>query len=141
MKEKEEQKRKISFFYLNRNSADSYKEEVTNYINEKEQDLNKIAGLDIVVVAHGFGKKKSKKTSIGGHLYVQEIMNNPEKITELSNYILSNKRRFIPKAVKTNNKQDYELIENIIKKEYGSNSGLKNYFWEFGKIIKHNKNK
>mgnify|MGYP000208594942 CR=1 FL=1 len=128
-------KRNVSFFYIGLNDSDEYRETINKYLEEKEKEFNDVGGLGVIVMAHNFDNFNNNQ-NLSGHLYVQEIEKNPEEFEEVCDYVLSKERKFIPKAVKCNINEDYSMIEDILKKNYGENAGLKNNFWEFGKSIK-----
>ena len=62
-------------------------------------------------------------------------MEDLNKFEEVCKYVLSRNRKFIPVEVSCENKRDYNMIEKILRENYGEQSKLTNGFLGIGKLM------
>jgi hypothetical protein len=116
--------RHLSFFYLNGNHVPEHREDVVRYLEEKEKDIVNIGFSQLWIDLHNSSSRENPRPT--GHLYIQDIEDNEKKFEEVCKYVLSKDRKFIPVAVDCRFKEDYKMIESILKENYGEKGRLTN---------------
>jgi hypothetical protein len=119
-------RRNLSFFYLNENHVEEYKESVKNYLKEISEKVENIG--EPYVAIDFYDSKPKTRARPTGHLFIYDIQDDLNKLEEICNFVLSNERKFIPIEVDCSKKEDYGMIENILKKNYGDKGRLTNGF-------------
>jgi hypothetical protein len=114
--------RDASFFYLTGSFVSDYRKRIVDYLKEKEEDLKDIGMPQLIVDLHDGNIRENRDPT--GHLYIHDIENNSNKFEDICNYILSKERKFIPLVVACRDKQDYSLIEKVLKDNYGDKGKL-----------------
>lgn len=133
MIKKADKKRNASFWYFNSNHIPSYKAKVENYLQNLEESLiNEFPYL--LIDLYDLNKRENKKPT--GHLFAIELPEGISQMENLYHFLLSKERLIKPLGVICSKKEDYSLIDEILKKNYDKEGKLKNYFWRFGKTIK-----
>ncbi|MCK4552682.1 hypothetical protein KAT80_00570 [Candidatus Pacearchaeota archaeon] len=123
----------INFWYLNQNHTIDYKEQVVNWLYEHFEDFRDVAKPSLWVDFYDF--KPNHKSNITGHVFVSELEEDSKKLQTFYNYVLSKERTFIPIGIACTDKQDYSLIEEILKQNYGRKGKLTNDFLGIGKLF------
>lgn len=134
MKEDITERRNLSFWYLSEFNTPEYRKNVRNYLKEKEGDLERIGFGHLIIDLYDFNRIENKLPT--GHIYLLDLEDKENKFEEFCRYILSKDRRIIPEGIKCKNKEDYGMIEKILKENYGERGKLKNPFWVYGRTIK-----
>lgn len=121
--------RDASFFYLKDNLSEEYKKEIINYLEESEFYLKEIGSPEIRI--NLFDVKKIDNPNPTGHLYLHDFDgNNLAKFGQVCKYVLSKDRKFIPSVVMCHQKSNYNLIERILKDNFGDQARLtKGFLW------------
>lgn len=131
--EKLSDKRNASFWYFNTSHIPQYKQKVKNYLQNLEESLM-LEFPYLLIDLHDMNKRENKEPT--GHLFAIELPEVTSQMENLYKFILSKDRRIRPLEVKCSKKEDYQLIERILKDNYGDKGKLKNYFWNVGRTIK-----
>lgn len=119
-------RRNISFFYFDYNPAEEHKESVRNYLKDISEEVEKIGEPYVAIDFYGAVPKHRIKPT--GHLFIYDIQDDLNKLEEICKFILSKDRKYIPVEVDCNNKKDYNVIEQILKENYGDKGRLTNGF-------------
>lgn len=115
--------RDMSLFYLRESFTGEYKSIILNYLKENELKFKYLGEPEIVVELHNFDRIENPNPN--GHLYIFDREGkNPSKVEEVCRYVLSKDRKFIPLDVTCREKNDYILIENTLKENYGKKGRL-----------------
>ncbi len=122
--------RNISFWYFRDSHVQAYKENVLNYLKENSRDFEKVGFPYIIIDFHNMNKRKNPDPT--NHLFLHDLREDSNKLEEVCGYVLSKDRRFIPLSVSCSDKKDYNMIENILKENYGEKGRLNNGFLGIG---------
>jgi hypothetical protein len=122
--------RRANFWYFKQNHIPSYKKKVKDYLSNLEDTLEKEFPR-LFIDLYDMDKRENKEPT--GHLFAVELPDELKQLGSLYDFILSKDRMIKPIEVSCNKKEDYALIEQILKENYGNEGKLKNYFWIVGR--------
>lgn len=125
-------KRNISFWYFSENHVEAYKKSVLQYLENYLNEFEKISSLSIVMDFHNGDKIKNKSPT--NHLFLCDLGEDSNKLEEVCKYVLSRDRSFVPLSVSCHNKADYEMVEKILRENYGEEGKLTNGFLGIGRL-------
>jgi hypothetical protein len=125
-------KRNLSFHYLSENHVENYRRIVREYLRNLSDEIEKMGEPYLIVDSYGFEPRI--KNNITEQIFIYDVEDNLNRFEQVCKHILSKDRRFIPIEVACSNKEDYGMIEKILKENYGEKGKLTNGFLGLSKL-------
>jgi hypothetical protein len=128
-----DKKRMVSFYYFGEKDFFEYQNHVSNFLIEKKNDFLRFASNEVFLYFGGLEKKPSIRSN--GLVMLIDIEDSNNNFERTCKHLLSKNHPFIPKSVFCKFKEDYDLVETILKEEYSNDALLKKLFFDYGKKI------
>ncbi len=124
------------FWYLSDNSTRRYKKIAGEYLAFVFYKFRNLGNSEIEVMV-----KNSQTTPFENpdSVKIFDYADSGKELREACECLVSNKRGIIPRRISCDSEEDYSMIENILRKNYGDAAKLTTGFFGFGKLFNERK--
>ena len=123
----------VSLHYWDSNHVDSFKNSKKRYLAGLENAFGNVSTEGVLL---SFDKNHGEYT---GHVSFMDCENSYERIYTAVDYALSRGSSNLPVWISINKKNDFSLIEDILRDHYGESVKLNYGLFNIGKLMKEAK--